>query len=698
MNSAKHKIGIVFGGSGCLRQEALLSARNIYELLLEMPAYTPELLFFVGGNKGFYKIPVHLLYKHNIDDIRTNILQWEKTEAPNPTGGDLPVRINNDQLKNLVDAVWIALYERPGTDGQLQMSLEALELAHNTSDIAVMNLLQHKIQTNDLLKDKDFLVQPAVLVEKDAYEARVVQLIKVIEDKLNYPFAVEAEDEPCLLTAVLLKNRQDLLAWLELTFRDAYSISDKEKKKWQLAKKPDVDAFILKGNYSIENSVFSSPFILGVYTSEDDDSMISYTFSVPMVATEDQWNVLEIKSDVLDTEAILSQLYLEAERLVRILDIRGYALINGQLAVNPSGKADMIIERVDSLPLVTQSAPFSNLKWQNNNSQAQIIDKIITFGIQRLEDRKKSALKSVVMESENTGEAKIENTVSQAVEPMVTREANPANIAVEEQMSFFETLKSFVTSKVFLKNLGAIAGFLILCFILLNLWMRSYTRHNSYLVVDNYIGQQVEDATDRAKSKGLEMVVLERQFESGKTPGEIYQQIPKPEAHIKEGRKIYVNIYTNSQLEFELPSTIGNDNYELYARSLRKHPYQLQTIIKERKFNAKLEDKTILYMYYDGKKITPSDLKKGVKVLQGSTLEFVISTRHSNYANVPDLVCQKFDAVEFMLSNYDLQIGEVVGSKSGFVVRQEPAAGKRLQKGGKVKIYTATSRPAHCAN
>ena len=228
MNSEKCKVGIVFGGRGCLCQSSLISARYLYELLLEMPDYSPELLFFdVGNNKAFYQLPVHLLYKEDIGDIWDGIRQWEQTDTPNITGSDIPIRVAHDQLSNLVDVVWLTLQERPGTDGQLQMTLERLGIPYNTSDVAVMNLLQNKEGLNDLLKENDFSVQSLFRVEKQAYEGEVVPLLKGIEAAVPYPLYAEEVEAHCLFSSTAINDRKDLLAWLDIVFRDSYAISDK---------------------------------------------------------------------------------------------------------------------------------------------------------------------------------------------------------------------------------------------------------------------------------------------------------------------------------------------------------------------------------------------------------------------------------------------------------------------------------------
>lgn len=698
MNSDKCKVGIVFGGSDCLRQDALISARYLYELLMEMPNYSPELLFFdVGATQAFYKIPVHLLYKESLDDIRDNIFQWEKTDTPNISGGDLPVRMPKSQLSSLVDFIWIALKQRPGNDGQLQMTLEGLSLPYNSADIAVMNSLHDKVGINKFLKDNEFSVAALVEVQKEAYEAQVVAVVKAIEGKLAYPLVPEVQEEYCVMTEVAIKDRKHLLEWLDIVFRDSYTISEKEKQKWQIGTKPEADVFILREKNIKSEGVYSSPFIAGIYTEQLADGLIAYELSALMVPQKDGLSPLIIKEE-LDESDVLSQVNIELERLARVIDMRGFGLIEGVLTVAENGKAELIIKRVDGMPIVSKKSPFAQLVWQNGETSDAVIDKIITFGIQRAANKKVPAQKMVVMESEKTDEIEEIPTVSTPVEPMAITQssADKSEKGQVGEKSFWASLWAFFKSKTFLKNLGGIIGFLLLGFILLNGWMRSYTRHNDFIVVNDYVGLNVEDGIEKAKSQGLEMIVLERHFEAGATPDEIYQQTPKADAQIKKGRKIYVNIYTDSQLEFELPSIIGNDNYELYTRGLRKHPYQLKTVIRKKQFNAKLEDNTILFLYYNDKKITPSELKKGVKVLQGSTIEFVVSTRYSNYSYVPDIVCQKFDAAKFMLNNYDLEVGEVVGGETGFVVRQEPAAGKRLEKGAKVKIFTAAHRSDKC--
>ena len=106
---------------------------------------------FLSGNSenySLYEIPIHLLLKDNADDIReklhqdsthTYILQVREACA------GIIARFGHqhtlwyaqkrswEDLKNICDVVFIALHGRPGEDGALQRSLEALNIPYNGS-------------------------------------------------------------------------------------------------------------------------------------------------------------------------------------------------------------------------------------------------------------------------------------------------------------------------------------------------------------------------------------------------------------------------------------------------------------------------------------------------------------------------------------------------------------------------------------
>ena len=217
---------------------------------------------------------------------------------------------------------------------------------------------------------------------------------------------------------------------------------------------------------------------------------------------------------------------------------------------------------------------------------------------------------------------------------------------------------AFLTSKVFLKNFGALLAVLLVLLMLTSWWMKCYTHHGESLQVQDYIGLNLEEAQQKAKQRTFNLVVSDSLFIVGKPPHEILEQTPPPFSRVKEDRKIYITITKQTPDLVPLPDIIGgNDDYNQYRRNLGR--LSINTKVKERRFSNKLEPNTILEVYYEEERITDK-LRDGYKVPMGSTLDFIVTERSGGSVKIPQLVCKSFDAANFLMGNYNLNIGSII--------------------------------------
>lgn len=264
-------------------------------------------------------------------------------------------------------------------------------------------------------------------------------------------------------------------------------------------------------------------------------------------------------------------------------------------------------------------------------------------------------------------------------------------------------IKAFFTSQVFLRNLGAVAVLLLLLFFFLNMGLRVYTKHGDSMQLEDYQGLLLDDARRKAKAKNLKMEVISTSFQPGKRANEIFAQYPEPLSNVKEDRTVFVSIYQDKGKEVILPDfTEGGDDIDNYRRELGKRKIRL--LVKDRKFDAKLQEGTILYLLIDGEKITNTQLRQDkVTVAEGEAVEAVVSTRTSSIVEAPKLVCRTFDEAQFHIRGNNLVLGKVYGGTDGnrdsyFVWKMEPsyAPGKMIPKGTQINLYLTATKPDNC--
>ena len=89
---------------------------------------------------------------------------------------------------------------------------------------------------------------------------------------------------------------------------------------------------------------------------------------------------------------------------------------------------------------------------------------------------------------------------------------------------------------------------------------------------------------------------------------------------------------------------------------------------------------------------------------EGSTLEFVITERRTNKMNIPDLVCMGFEAADFLVSSYNLNVGQifedatVIDRDKAYVYKQDPVfeVNATINMGAQINIWLTQDLPADC--
>jgi len=266
----------------------------------------------------------------------------------------------------------------------------------------------------------------------------------------------------------------------------------------------------------------------------------------------------------------------------------------------------------------------------------------------------------------------------------------------------FREIFYFLSSKTFLKNFAAMLLTGLILLLLVHFGMNSYTQHGKSLQVPDFHELTIAEATELAKKNKLKVIINDSIWTAEHPPGIIIKQSPEADAAVKKNRSIYLAV-TKSKADTKLlPPLAGNDNFDYYQRRLKQ--MKIGMTVRKKQFNNKLEDKTILYLYVNDKRINASDLKKGVKVPQGSEIEAVITTRGAGSVAIPNLKCKNLADAEFLVTGSRLAVGSII--KDGtvteggpmYVWRQKPPhiEGNTLKVGSIVDLYVTKFRPAKC--
>lgn len=264
---------------------------------------------------------------------------------------------------------------------------------------------------------------------------------------------------------------------------------------------------------------------------------------------------------------------------------------------------------------------------------------------------------------------------------------------IEKTKTFANEAWLFVSSKIFLFNAGKIMG-IVAGLLFLTFWgIKCFSRHGDSMQVGKYTERNVKEVIRDAESKGFEIIITDSLYKEGFPADLVLEQNPVPNSLVKEGRTIYLKITKAAGDLIQLPDIAGRDEIAFYLRNLEMLGVKAGKI--DTVLDANLTDGTIKQVLVRGQDVTAIlGGVPGVKVPQGSSVDFVISKRQSDEAEVPDLVGKTADECSLFLESVGLLLGTVTpdgtvtNQNTARVKKTEPAAGTMLPKGSAVSIFT----------
>ncbi|NJB86863.1 D-alanine-D-alanine ligase [Lewinella marina] len=717
---AKERVAVMLGGTSFERHISVESGRNVYEKLSSSERFRPLPLFLTAplapGQEGedfvLYQLPVNLLLKDNADDIRDKLIK--PAEHPvideirrscraitaryaDPDVVFAPRHVPLEQLPEVADLVFIALHGRPGEDGQVQRKLERLGLPYNGSGPDSSSITIDKYETLQVLKQGGLPVTQQWLGRREDFLLNTRAFYNRVEDRFTYPLIAKPVDDGCSSAVLLLRNREQLEAYCELTFRPGSAqeaaarrtLKLGEKEEWPLGK----STILFEVAITAAGAEKFLEITGGMLTHFAPDGRIRYEVFEPSEALAGG-EILSLEEKFLAGEGqnltparlatksygydyVADQVKGDLERAARLLGVTGYCRIDAFVRIFPDGRAETVVIEVNSLPGITPATAIFHQAAIAGYQPYQFIAAILDFAKERV--RRGGVVPTVA-----------------APEPPASR-PDPAPAAAPPPMTEETPEKSSFLGPL-LKNVVAALIFLGILFLLLKTGLNWYTNHGESMAIPTFEGMLIDEARQLAESNDLKIDVTVGAFDPEQPAGLVVQQQPRIGSRVKNNRTVYLTILSDEAPDVELPSLVGNYDYNQYIRLLKVKNINYR--VRERQFDARQEDGTILYLYYDGKKITDEDLREGVKVPMGSTVEFVITERKGDDVTVGDYRCQTFGTGEFAITGSQLLVGRIVGDvadrNEAWIVRTDPPAGTTVEAGSRVDVFLSDDLPEEC--
>ena len=251
------------------------------------------------------------------------------------------------------------------------------------------------------------------------------------------------------------------------------------------------------------------------------------------------------------------------------------------------------------------------------------------------------------------------------------------------------SLKNFIFSKVFFKNLGLAVAILIGGVIILLIWLNFYTRHGQARPVPDFFGLSLEQTAALAKKNKLKYQVIDSVYTNIVPRGCIAEQNPKPGFKVKKWRNVVLTINAFHPEMVAMPNLIDLPKRQaiLVVESAGLEMGLL-------KYKPDLSIDVVIEQQLNGKKIAAGD-----SIQKGSVIDLVLGKGLSNQRTpVPELIGYSLESAKNRIRGSSLNLGAFIydntilsgeDSLNAFVYKQNPEFNEEssLQLGSAIYLW-----------
>jgi beta-lactam-binding protein with PASTA domain len=234
------------------------------------------------------------------------------------------------------------------------------------------------------------------------------------------------------------------------------------------------------------------------------------------------------------------------------------------------------------------------------------------------------------------------------------------------------SLKEFLISKVFVKNLGLAVALIVGMVLILLIWLNIYTRHGQARPVPDFYGLNIEESAKLARKNKLKFQVIDSVYTSIVPRGCVTEQNPAPGFKVKKRRNILLTINAFSPEMVKVPNLVGLPKRQAIdmIQSAGLEPGRLGYI-------PDLSIDFVIKQLLNGKEVVEGD-----SIQKGSVIDLILGKGLSNQRTpVPDLMGLKLEPAKNTILGaslnlgafiYDNTIGTAEDTLNAFVFKQNP--------------------------
>lgn len=234
------------------------------------------------------------------------------------------------------------------------------------------------------------------------------------------------------------------------------------------------------------------------------------------------------------------------------------------------------------------------------------------------------------------------------------------------------SIKEFILSKLFLKNLGLAVLITIGLIVVLLIWLNFFTRHGQSRSVPDFYGLSIDETVKLAKKSKMKFTIIDSVFTSLVPRGCIAEQYPKAGLKVKKWRNIALTINAFRPEMVAMPDLIDLPKRQAISL-IESSGLKMGKLI----YKPDLSVDVVLEQLSDGNKISKSD-----SLQKGSVIDLVLGKGLSNQRTpVPDLIGMNLEPATNKILESSLNLGTFIydntimtaeDSAKAFVYKQNP--------------------------
>ncbi len=194
----KLRVGVLMGGKSIEKEVSFNSGRTICD---HLDTHRYDIIpLFQAHNGILYILPWHFLHRGKINDFAQRLA----TEAQ---------KVAWDDLKKIIDFVYIATHGRYAEDGTLQGFLTILNIPYLGSDVFTSALCMDKAIQKSVLKSNNITVARSITIYPDEIKKLTLTALtkKLHNNKLRVPYIVKPSQEGSSLGIAVIFDEKKLI-------------------------------------------------------------------------------------------------------------------------------------------------------------------------------------------------------------------------------------------------------------------------------------------------------------------------------------------------------------------------------------------------------------------------------------------------------------------------------------------------------